>query len=140
MFEMAKNSKLIVNGTFDIYSGVYISVTKNAALTLGSGIVNNNLNISCFEKIEIGNDILISENVTIRDSDNHRINNTEKISAAIKIGNHVWIGLNVTILKGVTISDGAIVAAGAVVTKDVPPNTLVGGVPAKIIKENVTWE
>ncbi len=52
----------------------------------------------------------------------------------IKIGNNVWIGANSTILPGVTIGDGAIIAAGAVVSKDVPENAVVGGVPAKIIK------
>lgn len=61
-------------------------------------------------------------------------------TAPIQIGNHVWIGARAIILKGVTIGDGVVVAAGAVVTKDVPPNTLVGGVPAKIIKENISWE
>ncbi|WP_278853885.1 DapH/DapD/GlmU-related protein, partial [Thomasclavelia spiroformis] len=50
------------------------------------------------------------------------------------IGKKVWIGSHATILPGVTIGDNAIVAAGAVVTKDVPANTVVGGVPAKIIK------
>ena len=53
----------------------------------------------------------------------------------ITIGNDVWIGGNSTILPGVTIGDGAVVAAGAVVTKDVEPNTIVGGVPAKVIKK-----
>ena len=52
----------------------------------------------------------------------------------IKIGKNVWIGSNATVLQGVSIGDGAVVAAGAVVTKDVPANTIVGGVPAKVIK------
>ena len=55
--------------------------------------------------------------------------------APVHIGADVWLGANVTVLPGITIGDGAIVAAGAVVTKDVAPNTLVGGVPAKLIKE-----
>ena len=57
------------------------------------------------------------------------------IPAPIKIGNDVWIGSNATILSGVTVGSGAIVAAGAVVTKDVEPNTVVGGVPAKYIRD-----
>ena len=52
----------------------------------------------------------------------------------IAIGKNVWVGANVTILPGVTIGDGAIIAAGAVVTKDVAPDTIVGGVPARFIK------
>ena len=54
--------------------------------------------------------------------------------APVKIGNNVWIGAHATILAGVTVGDNAVVAAGAVVTKDVPANAVVGGVPAKIIK------
>ena len=55
------------------------------------------------------------------------------------IHDNVWIGTRATILKVVTIGEGAIVAAGAVVTKNVPPHTLVGGVPAKIIKEKISY-
>ena len=53
----------------------------------------------------------------------------------IFIGNNVWIGTNATVLPGVTIGDGAIVAAGAVVNRDVSANTIVGGVPARLIKK-----
>ena len=54
--------------------------------------------------------------------------------APITLGRNVWIGSNATILQGVTIGDNAVVAAGAVVTQNVPPDTIVGGVPAKPIK------
>jgi len=58
----------------------------------------------------------------------------------ISIGNHVWIGINATILKGVTIGDGAIIAAGAVVTRDIPASCMAAGVPASVIKNNISWE
>ena len=57
------------------------------------------------------------------------------IAKPVTIGNDVWIGANCTILPGVTIGNNVVVAAGAVVTKDVPDNCVVGGVPVKIIKE-----
>lgn len=56
------------------------------------------------------------------------------INKSISIGNDVWIGTGAIILPGITINDGAVIAAGAVVTKDVPPDCIVGGVPAKLIK------
>ena len=59
------------------------------------------------------------------------------IATPITIGNDVWIGGNVTILPGVKIGNNVVIAAGAVVTKDIPNNSLVGGIPAKIIKELV---
>lgn len=138
---MGDNATLEVKGTFDIYSGAKIYINKNASLSLGAGYINNGLNLSCFERIEIGDGVVISENVTIRDSDDHEIIGSSKpITQPIKIGNHVWIGMNVTILKGVTIGDGAIIAAGAVVNKDIPANALAGGVPAKVIKTEVEWK
>lgn len=138
---LGNNSVLNVDGYFDAMSGCTIGVMDNAKLSLKSGYMNYNTKIYCFKEINIGENTVISENVMIRDSDNHNILNANHIKTKpINIGNHVWVGMNSTILKGVTIGDGAIIAAGSVVVKDVPPKTLVGGVPAKIIKENVEWK
>ncbi|NCC30714.1 MAG: acyltransferase [Chloroflexia bacterium] len=136
---MKDNSRIQVEGQFEIYSGHNIWINKSASLILGSGYINHSLDISCFEQIEIGHDVAISQNVTLRDSDNHSLNGS-KPTKPIKIGNHVWIGMNVAVLKGVTIGDGAVVAAGSVVHKDVPPHTLVAGVPAVIKKTDIHWE
>lgn len=86
--------------------------------------------------IEIGDDTFIAPKVNLVTL-NHVINPYERsttVAKPIKIGNRVWIGIGATVLPGVTVGDNSIVAAGAVVTKDVPPNTIVGGNPAKIIK------
>lgn len=136
-----KDGRLISNG-FRIYSGSVVSVQPNAILTFGkNGYMNNNGTIHCFNSITIGDDVCISENCTLRDSDNHEmLREGYTQSAPIVIGNHVWIGLNVTILKGVNIGDGCMIAAGSVVTKSFPPECLIGGVPAKILRENIRWK
>ena len=89
-------------------------------------------------EIRIGNNCLIGPDVGIYTA-GHRLEpegrTLDVYGMPITIGNDVWIGGNSTILPGVTIGDGAVVAAGAVVTKDVEPNTIVGGVPAKVIKK-----
>lgn len=136
---MGERSRLEVNGNFSFFSGCRVGILKGATLSLGNGYMNFDSKIYCYNNIKIGNKVFISEGVTIIDSDVHRISN-EDVSAPITIGDNVWIGINATILKGVTIGDGAVIASGAVVTKDVPPKTLVAGVPAKVIKENVEWE
>ena len=58
----------------------------------------------------------------------------------IRLGEHVWIGQNATILKGVSIGNNSIVAFGTVVTKDVPANAIVAGVPSKVVKTGITWD
>lgn len=136
---LQSGAKISLDGDFSIYTGFHIAVSSNARLSLGSGYINSGVTIDCFDSIRIGHDVVISKGVTIRDSDNHQLDNNTSISAPITIGDHVWVGINVTILKGVNIGDGAVIAAGAVVVSDVAPNALVGGVPAKVIRDNVIW-
>ena len=144
---LAKGATLEVEA-FDVYAGSRINVNADAKLSLGSGYMNHDCVIDCFSAITIGHGVVISERVVIRDSDNHAIISTENgelksdekpEAAPIVIQDHVWLGMNVIVLKGVTIGEGAIVAAGSVVTKDVPPHCLVAGVPAKVVKTEVTW-
>lgn len=139
---LRKNGLLHVGGDFKIFSGTKIFINQNAELLLGSGYINSHFTLHCFERITIGEDVAIADNVTIRDSDNHVVTSGSgyQMTKPITIGNHVWIGMNATILKGVIIGDGAIIAAGAVVTRDVPAGCLAAGVPARVIKEKVTWE
>lgn len=136
---LGNNSRFECTGNFVFSSGCRLGVMENAHLTIGSGYCNYDTKIYCFNNIKIGNNVAISENVIIRDSDNHTIEGSVK-SAPIVIGDNVWIGMGAMILKGVTVGEGSVIAAGAVVTKDVPPNAIVAGVPAREIRQDVSWK
>lgn len=102
-------------------------------------LANYNVTILDIAPVQIGNYVMIGPNTLIT-TVNHPLSPRKRrnhIGQAqpVKIGNDVWIGGNCTILPGVTIGDNVVIAAGAVVTKDVPDHCIVGGVPAKIIKE-----
>jgi acetyltransferase-like isoleucine patch superfamily enzyme len=137
-----KNAKFVIRGKFfKICSGCLVNIEDNAVLEVGSGYLNYNSHITCTNKIRIGTDTRIANEVIITDSDYHQIlRDGHKISKPVDIGDHVWIGMRAIILKGVKIGNGAVIAAGAVVTKDVPARCLVAGVPAKIIRKNIEWE
>lgn len=137
---LEKDSQLIINGDFKVYAGSYIRIIPKGKLILHGGFINENVQITAGDTIEIGRDATIGRDVVIRSFDGHTIlRNDYHVSEPIKIGNHVWIGQGATILKGVTIGDGAVIAAGALVTKDVPAKCIAAGVPAKIIQENIKW-
>jgi acetyltransferase-like isoleucine patch superfamily enzyme len=141
LFVLWQKAILRIDGEFKFTTGCRVVVDEGAKLQIGSGYMNFNGSIACFKSIQIGHGVFIADNVTIRDADNHQMLGAGHISAQpIAIEDHVWIGMNVTILKGVRVGRGAVIAAGSVVTRDVPPATLVGGVPAKIIKNDVRWE
>lgn len=91
--------------------------------------------------VTIGSHVNLAQGITVT-ALNHNFSDTSRridqqgvSTQAVTIGDDVWIGTNAVILPGVTIGSHCVVAAGAVVTRDVPPNSIVAGVPAKIIKE-----
>lgn len=141
VLKMYENAQLTVENGFVVHAPFHFVINHNAKLNLGSGYINRNAKIRCISNISIGLNVAIGENFTVWDTDAHVINgNKDSVTMAVKIGDNVWIGINVTVLKGVVIGDGAIIAAGSVVTKDIPPRCLAGGVPAKVIRENVEWK
>ena len=124
-----------VDESFALFPPFYSDCGKN--IRVGKNVFINSG--CCFQDqggITIGDGSLIGHQVVLATL-NHALSPTKRSSmqpAAIRIGQNVWIGAHATILPGVTVGDHAVIAAGAVVTKDVPANTVVGGVPAKIIK------
>ncbi len=112
---------------------------QKSLIKLGNHIAtNNNLFICAANYIEIGDDTLIGQNVVILDHEAHGIAPLERRQLGeigkVIIGRNVWIGNNVTILKNSEIGENSIVATGAVVAGSFPENVIIGGVPAKIIR------
>lgn len=138
---MGKLTGKPVDESFSMFPPFYTDCGKN--ITLGKNVfINSGCKFQDQGGITIGDGALIGHNVVMATL-NHDMAPTMRSTmhpAPIVIGKHVWVGSNATILSGVTIGDGVIVAAGAVVTKDVPENTVVGGVPAKMMKKIDTAE
>ncbi len=126
----------------NVYIGKNVTIKNAEKLTLGNNIsIHNNCYIDSHGEISIGNNVSIAHNSTILSS-SHTWKDLEKpikynntICLPVIIYDNVWIGCGVRILMGVTINSRSIVAANAIVNRDVMSNTLVGGIPIKIIKE-----
>ena len=125
-----------VDSSFMCFPPFYTDFGKN--ITIGKNVFfNTGCSFQDRGGITIGDGTMIGMNVTIATLNHGLPLETRNITypSPVIIGENVWIGSNATILPGVTIGDNSVVAAGAVVTKDVPENTVVAGVPAKVIKK-----
>ncbi|MFB3387084.1 DapH/DapD/GlmU-related protein [Flavobacterium sp. LAR06] len=118
-----------------VFTPLYINCGKH--ITIGKNVfINFDCTFLALGGITIEDDVLIGPKVSLI-TENHPLNPEERkglTGKPILIKKNAWIGANATILPGVTIGENAVVAAGAVVSKDVPDNTIVGGIPAKFIK------
>ncbi len=124
-----------VDESFGLFPPFYTDCGLN--ITLGKNVfINSGCRFQDWGGIQIGDGALIGHNVVIA-TINHGLTPEKRhdnIPAPVTIGKNVWIGSNAAILPGVTIGDNAVIAAGAVVTKDVEPNVIVAGVPARIMR------
>jgi acetyltransferase-like isoleucine patch superfamily enzyme len=130
----------IIGKTVDNSSTVFTPFNTNFGkhITIGKNVfINHGCTFLDLGGITIEDDVLIGPNVQLI-TENHPLNPNERKSlvlAAILIKENVWIGAGAIILPGVIVGKNSVVAAGAVVTKEVPANTVVAGVPAKIVKK-----
>lgn len=104
-------------------------------LTIGDRVfINTGAVVLAFEQITIEDDVALASGVFISDSDNHPLEGRPVRVAPIVIGRGAWIATRSMVLPGVHVGSRAVIAAGSVVVKDVPPDTLVAGVPARVIR------
>lgn len=140
-------------GNDSLISGTLVVEAAASRIEIGNNVfIGGGALVDCLDQITIGDDVLISYQVIIMDSDNHSLRASERIGdlkrwrnqeydwsrvnrAPVVIRSKAWIGARAIITKGVVVGEGAVVAAGSVVTKDVPPYTIVAGNPARVIRE-----
>ena len=131
---------IVIGERSEIENGVFFKATADdAVLSFGAQVfVGAGCEFDVSTRLDVGDRALIAPGCFLTDHQ-HQIAAGERIvdqgcnSAPIRIGNDCWIGAKVVVLAGVTIGEGAVVGAGAVVTRDVPPNAIVAGVPAREI-------
>jgi len=132
--EMVIGNRVRLNGgtvPLEFYCG------RGARLSIGDGsFLNYGTSIAAHGSVEIGRDCDIGQYAIIMDGDFHSPEDHRRAPEPLPVvlEDDVWLGARVTVLPGVRIGRGAVVAAGAVVTRDVPPRTVVAGVPARVVR------
>ncbi len=144
VFRIFKGGRVVLGndekGAVTFFQGCKVDVFPKGTLEIGEfTFINDSCRIGAKCSVKIGKNCLIGDNVSIHDFDGHKLNGVEGIKPVL-IGDNVWIGENVTILKGVTIGRGTVIGAGSLVCKDIPEGALAVGVPAKVVKKNISWE
>jgi maltose O-acetyltransferase len=123
--------------TLELYFPLYISSPAN--LELGNRVaISAFVHILCNQKVRIGDDTIIASSVQITTSTHdYRVRPFRDVrrDAPVDIGSNVWIGAGAIILPGVRIGDNCVIGAGSVVTRNVAPDTVVAGVPARPIRD-----
>lgn len=137
------NEIIIDEGVKGIYQ---IDFAKKSSVYIGEGTTSNGIQMICINSnIKIGKDCMFSDGILFQATDQHGIVDIKKKEIInnhtryIEIQEHVWLGRNATIMPDVTIGEGSIIATGALVTKNIPSFSIGAGIPAKVVKTDMTW-
>lgn len=147
IYILGKNCKVDI-GESSILNNVNLVLTQDfSGISIGKDCTMNGGYIYAGEStsVTIGEDCMFSSNIDIRTTDSHSIiSNVTSLrinkAKSVNLGNHIWLGNSVRILKGTTIESNSIVGANAVVSGIIKGNSIVVGIPAKVIKTEVSWD
>jgi acetyltransferase-like isoleucine patch superfamily enzyme len=142
-----RDLRVVIGEDCRIKAGVLWLEDTGSELWIGSDTTIEQAGISVIEgrSVSIGRDCMIAYDVEIRSGDSHPIR--DRATGAVinpgrdvRIGDHVWLGAHVQVLKGAVIRDGAVVGVGSMVTGEVPAHVVAGGVPARVLHEDIDWD
>lgn len=150
-------SRIKINGNDNrviLHSGAYLSGVElyiednNCTIEIGANTyIGHHSHLACTEDgstLKIGSMCMLSSYVQIRTGDSHSILDKDgsriNPAASVTIDDHCWLGEGCKVMKGVTLGSDTVVSSGAIVTKSFGSNVLLGGIPAKVLKENINWD
>lgn len=140
------NNRLIIRNKARFYGPCQILLGGDGELIIGenAGIRGVEFNVE-HGRMEIGELCMFSYGITLRNHDSHCIiepksGDVLNPTKDVVLGRHVWVGQNATILKGCNIGADSVIGFGSIVTKNCPPGSVMTGIPAKIVKENINWD
>jgi len=142
------NHRLIIDKGVTFKNGTIWFENEGNKIHIKRGTTIESANLSVAEKrtsLIIGENCMLSSGIRISTTDSHSIidlesGNRTNPAADVIIGCHCWIGYNSSINKGVSIGPNSVVASNSVVTKSVESNTIVAGIPAKVVTKGITWD
>jgi acetyltransferase-like isoleucine patch superfamily enzyme len=151
VLQIGKGARLELGRWSWLGHGCKVRVHEGEVSIGAKSVLGQECTISAYQHVSIGRECVIADRVMLIDFDHGMVEVERPVRVQgiykrdVRVGNNVWIGYGACILRGVTIGDNAVIGTNAVVTRDVPANAVVGGVPAKVIRmrdepKTLRWE
>jgi acetyltransferase-like isoleucine patch superfamily enzyme len=149
-FEIGREGRVVLGRWSWIGHGTKVRAHEGEVLIGAKSVLGQECTISCFQHVAIGRECIVADRVMLIDFDHGVVEVDRPIRLQgiykrdVNVGNNVWLGYGACVLRGVTVGDNAVIGTSSVVTKDVPDNAIVGGIPARVIRmrdapETMRW-